>query len=187
MNGKETSYRGIYRKEPEYPEQKTEEMDIWKRSAYARWDIKKYSAFIRDIDDATRLFTEYVGLGKQVDLLKVILADEEINIEKEKNQFIGYDVATFGCYSAIADRPVAWDANKINRVSDDKELIAWPLWKLEGRYFSPRLNESGLFQNWVDAELFMNVEQSLSRIFPEFYEKEFIDMNVFALFLIFSA
>lgn len=178
-------YRGVDRKIPDYSQDYLQQ-ELWIRSANAGWNGER-SLFIKRLQDAELLFEEYIELDIKLDLIEVNLVVSEQSAEEAKSRndnFLGFDVATWGCNSAILDHPVAWDEEKPFLDSKSSEEIAWPLWRLQGLYFAPQLNINGLLNKFEDANLFLSVEKTLGTLFPAFYEYDVNQLRVFSIHLI---
>lgn len=186
IDNRKDPYKGIDRQIPEFSQEENKKK-LWLRMANAGWKDER-SLFIKGLQDAQLLFEEYSELGVKLDLIEVNLVEnkkqEKRIISKKDGVYLGYDVATWAGYSAIWDRPVAWDEKQPSCSAGKNEQIAWPLWKLQGQYFGSKLNKYYLLQTWEQANLFLNVEKTLGFLFPEFYEYDVKQLQVFSIHLL---
>ena len=187
IDGKATKYRGIYRVEPAYPEAEGEGLDLWKRFALAHDEFK---CLIPEKGTAFKLFGEYSNRGLKLDLVRVIRIN---NIESylasqppTDDVFLGFDVVSKNCYSAILDYPFDCDEYFLPEDKNKDSRYTRPLLTLADLYFSQLLNQFGLFNNLEDAEIFLKVELSLGQIFPKLFGSDIHELFIVAVFLVTS-
>ena len=122
---------------------------------------------------AKELLQEYGKLDMFYQLLE--LAPDAAALEE--GRFIGYDVS----FRGVGDSLLSWGLTFHRRVGDEDEGIPRAITLLVERYFQPRVNECGLFDDRDTAVFFLEVARAMDRIEPGYLESRLDEYQVVAI------
>ena len=150
----DAAYRGVHRLEPSYNELEAEDS----RYNLAWLHLCKTFGDIKSIDKACK-FADIFNRGNAIsEVVGFEVVTAECMIKPS-----GYDVASNKWHSMLADQ-IRWSDNqKLNKPLGS-------LLRLIEEYFSPLLNEYGLFSKYAEAEHFKDVIDSIEAVCPGTWE-----------------
>lgn len=167
-------YRGTYRDRPYYCDQLGEDHEVNKAFFWFIESGREHADsdldFVSDLSKATSLVLAYnCYSGKEFDLVEAIIGDEKPLAGEE---FLGYDLSRgffnsllwYGldiCYRQTA----GWDSAR-----EDLLRLIQPLVCLVERYFKPKLNANGLFDDYSTARWCLECMTSIQTICPDWFE-----------------
>lgn len=159
-------YRGVYRSLPSYVDDASPNSDV--NRAFARFcEQGGQSGCLDDLRDVKAIASAYSGVPscQDFDIIQIAEPNEELNARSSRS--LGFDVAVDGTgYSLLS-----WDL-QLSRFENADNWVPkiGPLISLTERYFSSRLNESGLFGSFDDADFFLRCMTALQEMHPALWE-----------------
>jgi len=137
----------------------------------------KWSYFLSTVESARKLQAEYRQAGVSFDLLDVRPCERQTEGDEESTRpgFLGFDVSTPSLRSVIYEELLSLGP-------DDATLndLA-PVFRVASLYFTPRLNQWGLFASFSDALLFRDMLGVLEAIAPACFVPEWGELFIFSL------
>jgi hypothetical protein len=154
--GSPPHYRGVYRCGPVY-------LDALPVNAAANLAWRRYVSELGEKvpteATAVELADALAAAGQSFDIVHLdVCTDVPASMELES--LLGFDVTMRGWFSLLS-----WGLHW-----EQETPPLGPLLKLIEAYFRPRLNEFGLFANWLDARRFLEVAQALAALSPGVWE-----------------
>ncbi len=167
-------YLGTDRNGPWYveqvgPEARVNQLHDW---YYARY-LSEELLSEKDLEMARELVVEYAKLGIFYQLLE--LAPDAAALEQ--GRFIGYDVS----FRGVGDSLLSWGLTLHRRPTDRPEILPRAITLLVERYFQPRLNESGLFDDRETAAFLLDVARAMNQVEPGCLETGLEEYHVVAV------
>jgi hypothetical protein len=159
-------YRGTDRKEPTYCDSVPDGDEI---NQLFRWYVAQVGA-VHDLAKARR----YAALcnmyfpGQYFEVVEVTKGDTAPTSDR---QFLGFDISLGGCGDSLIFTSLL--AGPSASIPEEPILI---LSDLIRRYFTPRLNQFGLFQTFDDATYCRKVMIALQSFHPGLYEGGSLDV-----------
>jgi len=152
-------YRGVYRCGPMY-------LDALAASAPAN---RAWQRYVSDLGE--KVPTEEVALTLADALAEVGESFDVVGLDDctevppapDAKQTLGFDITMRGWHSLLS-WGLHWDTDSL------RQLPLGPLLALLEAHFRPRLNEFGLFGDWLDARHFFDVAQTLAVLSPGVWE-----------------
>ncbi len=170
-------YFGTYRIEPTYIEEAgptSSVNELW------RWYVNQIgdggALSESHLEKARELIREYAKLGKDFQLIELAPDAHALCV----GRFIGFDVSLHSGYS-----PLSWGLTFHPRTAEHfNRGLPKPITLLIERYFQPKLNEYGLFQEFETATFLLDVIRALDEFSPGWFESYLDEFEVVAVGII---
>lgn len=153
-------YRGVSRRGPSY-------RDALSPSASANRAWHRYVSELGEKAPTEKIAVEIAdALAAEGPAFDVIGLDfcTDAPPNADRGPVLGYEVTLRGGWYSLLSWGLHWDNEAAQRPG------LGPLLALIEAYFRPRLNEGGLFSNWLDARRFLDVAAALSALSPGVWE-----------------
>ncbi|MBL8712137.1 MAG: hypothetical protein JNM12_04500 [Alphaproteobacteria bacterium] len=146
-------YRGIHRLGPQYNDEDTDDSIF--NQAWNRYVSYNEEAVV-DKNEALRLIKTLDPKNLRYDLIGVERVASQVD-----GKVLGYDVASNNWHSILSwEKPIHW--------SKEQKALSnlGPIFSLIESYFSPLINDAGLFSNFSEACLFCDVISAVEQLVP---------------------
>ena len=151
-------FRGVYCERPFFcPSQpEAERINILSKQHWE--EVEANNGLVIDLDKAKELIRLYRKIG---DASLHLIEVSSVRSLEGQNGFLGYDISN-DVFNTSLISPLclkSWE-----RPGDGPWAIN-PLFRLVGSYFSPKLNQFGLFDDFDTACFYLSCDQELEKIF----------------------
>lgn len=169
------SYRGTYRAEPSYCEDLGEDHPV---NQICRWHMEEGGQIgvVHDLKKAQQLVTLYRNLRppQKYDLLEVIRGEVP-----PAGTLLGYDLSSMLHYSLLSWGLRLVECSSITDVATRK--VVGPIAELIERFFRPRLNPNGLFDDYATAKFCLDTMMALQAVHPNLWEDDKANFEIVGL------
>jgi hypothetical protein len=167
VNGSQI-YRGVERDIPSYvdglPENHPVNIFYWELV-----EQRDRYFLLADVDDAFKVIKLYGFLDTPQYFDVVEITCDEDAPESKKHEFLGYDIV---CDFSVSTLAQGFSTSKFVKSAafTEKDHNLVPIIQLLEYYFTPLLNQNGLFNRYEDAKYCLKVQMSIQEIRPGLYE-----------------
>lgn len=172
------NYLGTFRSGPPHVEDLNQDAhlnQLWEWYVDRAYDGETLSE--HDVPKATSLICGYAKLGMSLQLVELAPSRQTLCL----GRFIGFDVSLCGRYHSL----LAWLLETSDRVTVD--VSRDPLSRITAlarRYFRPKVNEAGLFDDHDTAAFLRDVAVAIDHIEPGYIEGRLDEYELVALGLV---